>query len=141
MVRRKQQIKRDERRAQRELEESLADERGRYEAVDRSLCMEKSHIFLIDDGYEFRVQLRFWRHEGQTTEFVYLFQRRVWDDWENVARIDCSHGSCHVHDPDGDDPTEHLHRLDTIEDVEEAMRLAQARARSMHDQIIRREAA
>lgn len=140
MVRRNQQSKRDERRAQREMEESLAGERGSYEAVDRSRCVERSRTFLYDDGYEFRVVLRYWRHEGQTTEFVYLFQRRAWDDWENVARIDCSHGSCHIHDPDDDAPSEHLHRLDTIEDVKEAMLRAQERARSMHDEIIRREA-
>lgn len=142
MVRRGQQAKRDERRAQKEIDESIAESRGAYRPVDRDQCVERVRMFAVDDGFEFRVELRFWRLNNETTEFVYLFQRRVWDDWENVARIDCSnHGSCHIHDPYEDGPTEHLMRLDSIDDVPEAMKLAQARARTMFEEMTRGEAA
>lgn len=141
MVRRNQQARRALLRAEKERAQDLAESRGTYRPADRSLCTERTRIFLVDDGYEFRVQLRFWRLDNKTTEFVYLFQRRVWDDWENVARIDCSnHGSCHVHDPDEQGPTKHLARLDSIEDVPKAMRIAQEHARTMFEEISRREA-
>lgn len=142
MVRRGQQAKREEKRAQKELDRDLEESRGTYQPVDRELCVERTRIFAIDDGFEFRVELRYWRRDGQTTEFVYLFQRRVWDDWENVARIDCrNHGSCHVHDPYGESPTEHLMRLDSVDDVPDAMKLAQDRASTMFKEMTRGEAA
>lgn len=142
MVRRGQQAKRDLRRAQRDLEQDIEESRGSYRPVDRTRCVERVRVFLVDDGYEYRVVLHFWRLDGRTTEFVYLFQRRVWNDWENVARIDCSnHGSCHIHDPDDGDPTEHLVRLDSIDDVPKAMKTAQVRARRMFEEMKRGEAA
>jgi len=142
MVRRGQQAKRETKRAQKELERDIEESRGAYRPAPREHCVERERIFAIDDGFEFRVQLRYWRLEGKTTEFVYLFQRRVWDDWENVARIDCSnHGSCHIHDPDEESPTEHLVRLDSIEDVPKAMRIAQDRASTMFNEMTRGEAA
>jgi hypothetical protein len=141
MVRRGQQAKRDLRRANRKLEEDIAQPRGDYDPVSRDQCEERSRVFLVDDGYEFRVVLHYWRHKGETTEFVYLFQRRVWNEWENVARIDCKHGSCHIHDPDDEGATEHLTRLDSIDDVRQAMKTAQARARKMFEEMERGEAA
>lgn len=141
VVRRGQQARRDEKRAQKDLDRDIEESKGAYRPVARELCVERSRIFAIDDGFEFRVELRYWRLEGKTTEFVYLFQRRVWEDWENVARIDCSnHGSCHVHDPYEKSPTEHLMRLDSIEDVPKAMRLAQERASMMFKEMTGGEA-
>lgn len=142
MVRRGQQAKREAKRAKKELDRDIEESRGAYRPVARELCVERTRIYAVDDGFEFRVQLRYWRLDGKTTEFVYLFQRRVWEDWENVARIDCSnHGSCHIHDPYEESPTEHLMRLDSIDDVADAMRVAQERASTMFRDMTRGEAA
>lgn len=136
MVRRHQQAKRQERRAERDRQHPDSMARGEYEPPDRAICVEKTVHLPWGDGFEFRIELRFWRHEHETTEFVYLIQRRVWDDWTNVARIDCSHGSCHVHDPDDGPPTEELVRLDTTDDVRASMALAQDKAREILEDLV-----
>lgn len=106
--------------------------RGTYRPIDRELCTEKVIHSPWGDGYEFRIELRIWRHAGRTVDFAYVIQCRRWDHWENLGRIDCrNHGSCHVHAVDDGPPTEHLMRLDSVDDLGEAMRRSQLRARQM----------
>ena len=138
VARRNQQGKNSERRAAKELDLTV----GAYRPIDRGLCVERCVYTVLPENPEYRIATRFWRHERRTVDFAYIIQRREWESWINLARIDCSnHGSCHVHLPDEAPPTEHLVRLDTVEDLEGAMSVAQTKAREILRDTIRREAA
>lgn len=135
----RQKRRREQRQAEKEALAELESEQGRYKPVDRDLAHEKIiHSMLNNDG-TLRKELRFWRHQGRTTEFVYIIQRKIKIEWLNVARIDCSHGSCHLHHPDDADPGEIIARLDTVNDVERAAKPAEDRLATLAESIMESE--
>lgn len=113
--------------AQRAVEAELSRERGDYTPPDRSECTEKEWQQSVDDSGDVRVETRIWRHEGRLVDFVLLVQVGNWGDeseWEQVARVDCTGGRCHIHPPEDLEDHQFIHRLDTIDDVEIAYRHA-----------------
>ena len=122
MIRRTQQKRSDEKRAQQSLLDGIAEQaRGDYRAPDRSECSVKSWYSSLDDADTLRVDYRIWRLSGRLVDFVILLQVAVWDDWENVARVDCCHGHCHLHPPDderiGGGESRSICRLDAVDDA------------------------
>lgn len=109
--------------AQRQVEAELSRQQGDYIPPDRAECVEKEWHQAVDDSATLRISIRLWRHEGRLVDFVFLIETGDWgapNDWEQLARIDCKGGNCHIHPPD--DPEQHqlIHRLDSLDDVEVA---------------------
>lgn len=124
VIRRNQQDRRAERQAARDAERQSELLEGSYRTPPRDKCVEKEHEKILDDEDTIRLQTRFWRKDGNTTEFVLVIRQREWDSWRNGPRIDCCHGMCHVHLDDDAPPSKSLMTLDTVRDVEEAMAAA-----------------
>lgn len=113
--------------AQRAVDAQLTREKGDYVPPDRTECVEKEWHQSLDDSGDIRVEIRVWRHEGRMVDFVLLVQIGDWSQdgsWEQVARVDCAGGRCHIHPPESPDEHQLIHRLDTVDDVEIAYRAA-----------------
>ena len=124
MVRRAQQGKRALQRARDETERQLGSDKGSYRPPPREVCDPKSWYQTFDDASTVRVSIMLWRQNGRLVDFVILVESSAWNAWTEVSRIDCCHGFCHVHRPGREAEQESLMRLDTIDDVEPAQRLA-----------------
>lgn len=120
MVRRGQQSRRAVRRAQRAAQKELDKKEGTYRPPPRSECTERPWHDIADDAGTIRVSYWTWRHEGRLVDFVIVVELTDWDSWATVARIDCCWGFCHVHPVGRMDEHEPIHRLDVIDDVEQA---------------------
>lgn len=113
--------------ARRDMDAELARERGDYTPPDREECQQKEWHTAVDDGGTLRISVWIWRHDGRLVDFVMRVETGDWsdpDDWQEVARIDCSGGRCHLHPPDDMNKHELIHRLDSVDDVERAYGLA-----------------
>lgn len=123
-MRRGQQAKRELKRARAEVTRAVTNVEGSYEPPAREECVEHRWHDIIDDAGTVRVRIIVWRHAGRLVDFVMLVELSDWQAWAPLSRIDCCHGFCHLHPPDREDEHEPLHRLDCVDDVEDAFRLA-----------------
>lgn len=139
MVRRGQQRKRDLVKAQKHAENQIDDVRGSYVPPDREDCQMRSFTSELGREGLLRLQVNFWRRGGSTTEFVLILQVREWDQWKNGPRVDCCHGVCHLHKEDGEPMSETYKTLDTVEDVQEAWKIADVEIRKFAATILSRE--
>ncbi|WP_423138083.1 hypothetical protein [Microbacterium sp. HMH0099] len=109
--------------ARKAMEAELAREQGDYRPPDRDDCSSKEWYLSIDDSANLRISIWTWRFEGRLVDFLMLVETGDWavaDAWQEVARIDCSGGRCHLHPPNDMDEHELILRLDSIDDVEKA---------------------
>ncbi|GAA2225905.1 hypothetical protein N1031_04220 [Herbiconiux moechotypicola] len=127
MVRRTQQQRRAEVRARAAAVEALERENGSYNRPPRSDTRAKSWDTPVDDFNTIRIVTTIWRHDGALVDFVLILQTAGWGgSWRNVALVDCCDGHCHLHPDDSRhrELRQHLMRLDTVDDVSAAYRLA-----------------
>ncbi|BBZ30695.1 hypothetical protein MMAD_49900 [Mycolicibacterium madagascariense] len=124
MIRREQQGRQELRKAQRTAAAEIASERGSYRPPRRNACRERSWESAADDANTVRLENRTWHLGKHLTEFVINAQVLTAEGWRTIEYVDCCHGSCHHHPQNGADPR-HIARLDAIQDVTEAFRLAQ----------------
>ncbi|MCS5732393.1 DUF7718 family protein [Herbiconiux daphne] len=127
MVRREQQRKRAESRAQKSVDRTVAEQHhGSYRPPPRGDCVEKEFVQPLDDAYTLRIDTRLWRREGRLVDFVLLLQAPDWEGWTTLSRVDCCWGFCHLHPPGDDNAGRHepIMRLDTVDDVESAHEIA-----------------
>lgn len=74
-----------------------------------------------------RPRIIVWRQAGRLVEFVVRVDGRRGDGaWKSLLEIDCKHGHVHYHEGEGADRSEgtHLHRLDTVADVQVGLKVA-----------------
>ncbi|MCS5497648.1 hypothetical protein NY547_10405 [Cnuibacter physcomitrellae] len=128
MVRREQQRRRNERRAAKDSLLRLTDQtRGTYLPPDRQECFAKGYYETLDDSNTLRIETRIWRSEKRLVDFVLILRALDWDEWTTIARVDCCWGFCHLHPPEDESRHEPIARLDSVDDVERAFRLAHQR--------------
>lgn len=139
MVRRNQQKKRDEARARKQAREEVDDATGAYVPPPRDECVERTYTSELGDGGLLRLEVHFWRRGSDTTEFVLILQSREWNQWKNGPRIDCCHGVCHLHTDDDEPMSEYYKTLETVEDVQEAWKIADVEIRRIAATILSRE--
>lgn len=126
-ARRKQQRKRDEKRAARDRQAAFDDEQGRYEPPSRDTCEERPYRF---QGYEhdnLDYVARTWRQAGRLADFQITVRYRASGHWVNVVEIDCQHGHVHYHTTLPGQPRcegVHIHTLDTQADLREGLKKA-----------------
>ena len=139
MIRRGQQKKRDLRRAKKVADEQISQTRGTYQPPPREDCAERRYERPIGDEGLLQLLVMFWRHTGSTVDFVLIIQKRTWEAWENTARIDCAHGTCHVHYSDDAPASKHLLTLNSATDVKTAMAIALKEIDKIADMIMQGE--
>lgn len=97
---------------------------GKYRPAPRDRCDSRETVAILDDAATLRRCLWFWRLGSDTTEFVYTLEQFRDNEWRRMVRIDCKHGTCHVHDPDEAPAGKVLMELNGPEDINPAMKLA-----------------
>jgi hypothetical protein len=133
MTRRGQQGKRAMRKADRRREKDLAKAEvyGEYTPPPRSECFPRHYYEHLDDDASIRVDVRTWAHSGQVVDFHLTIEVARMDglewSWQPIARVDICHGHAHAHALVGsktDVEPMHIARIDTVDDVHDAMRLS-----------------
>lgn len=139
LIRRNQQRKHDERRAIRAAGSEIHV--GAYRPVARKNCIEQVRHSFIDDEATVRIEYRFWTYRGKVADFVLLLQEveLASGTWQNLARIDCCHGHVHLHKEDDQPADESIARLDTINDVGQAQKVAYERIRELAVRLLIKE--
>lgn len=130
----KQKQRQAERRAEAEKRSQLERGQGNYTPPDRGECDPFDTYMPVDDSATLRITTRIWRQSGRMTEFVLSLEVGDWSDsesWQELARIDCSGGTCHEHPVHRPDDHLTIHRLDTIDDVQRAYPAAIGRINEM----------
>lgn len=125
MIRRRQQGRRQLRRADRKAANEIETSRGSYRPPDRADCYTKQWITAGDDAYRLRLQTITWRQQGRLTDFVINAQILTAVEWETVEYIDCCHGHCHLHTRN-DEASRSIAPLSRVEDVQDAYTAAVA---------------
>lgn len=127
MTRRRQQITRALRRAQREVSSELDAPGGSYRPPKRHKCREKSWQVAVDDVNAVRLHYITWRKGSDLVDFVILVERIASTGWTEVERFDCCHGYCHLH-ADGRPSKQPIYTLDKVQDVQKAFTQASREA-------------
>lgn len=117
MPRRGQQKRNQARRARVEAIRQLESEHGRFVPPDRGDCEERDWYY-FDETWTIRIEYRLWRYNGRIADFSVVLKALSADAMEEVERIDCCHGHCHIHQRNEVVAT--LGRIDIIEDVDRA---------------------
>ncbi|MFT4135345.1 hypothetical protein [Microbacterium sp.] len=126
MVRRDQQPRRDEKRAQREVERALLTH-GSYQPPPRGECRAKTWFQSIDDADTIRIYFRTWRKGSVLADFALSVEIADVNRWTIVARVDCTGGTCHLHPPEDLDRHEVLMLLNDAGDMRTAFTVAYER--------------
>ena len=125
MVRRSQQRRRDEKLAARSAAPERSDQ-GTYIPPDRAKCEQTDMPHYGPAHERVRPRIIVWRQAGRLVEFVVRVDGRRGDGtWKSLLEIDCKHGHVHYHEGVGTDRSEgtHLHRLDTVADVQVGLKV------------------
>jgi hypothetical protein len=137
VVRRGQQNRRALRQASKATLEQFESPHGAYTPPDRAQCRNRQWDAPVDDLSTIRLQFNIWRLDGRLVNFVINVQVLTAEGWVSVERFDCCHGHCHLHPDSDEDDSESIHRLDGLDDVEQAFReverSADERARIIRD--------
>ncbi len=112
------------------MERALVDQTHGSYVANREGCREKRWRVTYDDGATVELLFITWRRGRQLIDFLILVQRRRGADWEDVTRIDCCHGHCHLHPIEDTQQMKELMALETIADVAAAFVVAQGRIES-----------
>lgn len=128
MTKRGKAAQRALRRARREVTERLGRKEGDYVPPERADCDERVFHMPVRDSAAARIEVRRWQQGGRMVDFHLALQLVIWDTWEwdTITRVDICHGHAHIHrvidgaDVPGD--PQHVYRLDSLEDVDEAYR-------------------
>jgi hypothetical protein len=77
---------------------------------------DEQHIELNQEN---RVYQSIWRDGRLTTDFVLVQQVKVKGRWRDVLKVDCCHGTVHVHNltQDGKNETKDIQRIDKSADL------------------------
>lgn len=84
---------------------------------------DEQHIEFADGS---RVYQSIWRDGHQITDFVLVQQVKIRGKWRDVVKVDCCHGTAHVHQhtEGGRNDTRDLHSIASPADVQIGLKLA-----------------
>ncbi|GAA4811301.1 hypothetical protein GCM10023353_14790 [Tomitella cavernea] len=111
-------------KAREDTEEFATSSHGRYAPPSRASCRTREWAQPFDDGNTVQRKVFTWRANGLLVDFVILTEVLTASAWQEVERIDCCHGHCHLHDESGRDTPRALYRLDDVSDVDPAFQSA-----------------
>lgn len=110
--------KRQERKALEQARRELESVQGSYAPPAREDCEALDWWYYADENSTLRVHTYTWRQNGRLADFTIVFLVPGPGREEELERIDCSHGHCHLHPRNG--TCVGLVPIDTIEDVQRA---------------------
>lgn len=111
-------------RARQEVERVLSGQVGSYKPPRREDCRAKNWYVSIDDADTIRIRVWTWRKGAVMVDFAICVDVFDIDDWGTVARVDCKHGTCHLHPPQDLEAKEVLRSLTDVGDLRDAYELA-----------------
>ena len=109
--------KRQDRQAALVARRELDSGQGSYQP-DRSRCVERAWSYYADEECTVEVQTHIWHENGRLVDFAIVFLALSPTGPTELERIDCRHGSTHLHLGNGE--TVLLAKLDSIDDVQPA---------------------
>ncbi|WP_172121023.1 hypothetical protein [Actinomyces faecalis] len=126
-ARRKQQRKRDEKRAARERQDVFDNEQGQYQPPPRSRCEERPLHFRGWRHDTARAKALTWRQGGRLVDFQITIDLLESQQWRTALEVDCQHGHVHFHVTESDSPRgkgTHLYTLNSVGDMPAGLKQA-----------------
>lgn len=137
MVRRHQHKKWQTRKAQAEARRGADSGRGTYKPPARADGDALDWFYYAGETESIRVHTYIWRHNGRLADFAIVFMASGTEEEEEVERIDCAHGHCHLHTRTGG--CTGLMPLADIADVQRAYDITEALAQDRARILLERE--